>query len=96
MSVTAVSSTWLVVASEQRELARIQKQSCWVLVASGPGSRLVTEALREKRNVDGVVSVGFCGALDPSLAIGDIVVSGDMSGDRVRRGPSCAARFCPF
>lgn len=70
------SSTWLIVASEQRELAHIAARSGWRLLASGPGSRLVSEALREKGNVDGIVSTGFCGALDPALEIGDIVVSG--------------------
>jgi adenosylhomocysteine nucleosidase len=71
------SSVWLIVASEQRELANIAPRNGWNLLASGPGSRLVTEALREKKAVDGLVSVGFCGALDPSLRIGDIVVSGE-------------------
>lgn len=70
------SLTWLIVASEQRELARIARRPGWLLLASGPGSRLVSEALREKRAVDGIVSVGFCGALDPALEIGDIVVAG--------------------
>jgi adenosylhomocysteine nucleosidase len=40
-------------------------------------SAAVNEALRERRNVDGIVSTGFCGALDPALCVGDIVVSGD-------------------
>lgn len=49
----------------------------WWLVANGPGARLVREALVERRGVDGVISTGYCGALDPSLAVGDIVVSGE-------------------
>lgn len=82
MSTVAVSPhTWLVVASEQRELAGLVKRAGgsdrWQPLVSGPGSRLVQEALRQKRKVDGIVSVGFCGALDPALEIGDIVVGGD-------------------
>jgi adenosylhomocysteine nucleosidase len=76
--------TWLIVAAETREFAGIRKRAPndrRVLVASGPGPRLasaaVNEALRERRNVDGIVSTGFCGALDPALCVGDIVVSGD-------------------
>ena len=68
------------VAAETRELAGIRKYAAggpWVLMASGPGPRLVIEALRERRNVEGIVSAGFCGALDPALAVGDIVVSGE-------------------
>jgi adenosylhomocysteine nucleosidase len=76
MSVAAVSSTWLIVASEDRELANVVRKDGWVLLASGPGSRLVSEALRERKPADGLVSVGFCGALDPALEIGDIIVSG--------------------
>lgn len=49
----------------------------WWLVANGPGARLVREALVERRGVDGVISTGYCGALDPALSIGDIVVSGE-------------------
>ena len=49
----------------------------WWLVANGPGARLVKEALVERRGVDGVISTGYCGALDPALSVGDIVVSGE-------------------
>jgi adenosylhomocysteine nucleosidase len=37
----------------------------------------VKQALVERKGVDGVISTGYCGALDPSLSIGDIVVSGE-------------------
>jgi adenosylhomocysteine nucleosidase len=50
----------------------------WLLVANGPGPRLVEEVLRQKMDVNGIVNTGFCGALDPSLRIGDIVVWGDV------------------
>jgi adenosylhomocysteine nucleosidase len=69
------------VAAEAREFAGIVKRTGspsnqWILVANGPGPGLVNEALRERRTVDGIVSTGFCGALDPALSVGDIVVSG--------------------
>lgn len=67
------SLTWLIVASELRELAHLKPRPGWTQLASGPGSNLVAEALRERKKVDGIVSVGFCGALDPALQIGDIV-----------------------
>jgi adenosylhomocysteine nucleosidase len=46
----------------------------WLLIANGPGCDCVKESLKEKRiEVDGIISTGFCGALDPKLKIGDIV-----------------------
>jgi adenosylhomocysteine nucleosidase len=59
----------------------------WLLVANGPGPRSVEEALRRKMDVSGIINTGFCGALDPSLRIGDIVVWGDAPcGSRFARG----------
>jgi adenosylhomocysteine nucleosidase len=49
----------------------------WWLVANGPGPRCVEEVLRQKMDVNGIINTGFCGALDPSLRVGDIVVWGD-------------------
>jgi adenosylhomocysteine nucleosidase len=58
----------------------------WFLVANGPGPRLVGRITRAQA-VDGVMSIGFCGALDPALHIGDIVIEGEtpkiLSVDRV-------------
>jgi len=48
----------------------------WWMVANGPGTALVLSALKEKKNVDAMISIGLCGALDPALRVGDIVVSG--------------------
>lgn len=51
-----------------------------ILLANGPGPKLVNETLRsyvnENNSVDEIVSTGFCGALNAALQIGDIVVSG--------------------
>jgi adenosylhomocysteine nucleosidase len=47
------------------------------MVANGPGETLVFEALRGKKNVDGIISTGLCGALDPALRVADVVVYGD-------------------
>lgn len=46
------------------------------MVANGPGEALVLQALKEKKKVDGIISTGLCGALDPALRLGDVVVSG--------------------
>jgi adenosylhomocysteine nucleosidase len=37
----------------------------------------VEEVLKQKMDVTGIINTGFCGALDPSLRVGDIVVWGD-------------------
>jgi len=53
----------------------------WLLIANGPGARLVLQALEGaqtlevKRDVDQVLNIGFCGALDPALRVGDVVDS---------------------
>jgi nucleoside phosphorylase len=57
----------------------------WMMVANGPGRNLVNTALsddviREARgtgDVKAIISTGYCGALDPKLRVGDIVVSED-------------------
>jgi adenosylhomocysteine nucleosidase len=56
------------------------KEDRWWMIANGPGAVLVKEAFLNtemKQNVAGIVSTGLCGALDPALRLGDIVVSGD-------------------
>lgn len=50
----------------------------WLLVANGPGPRCVREALGKRMELSGIINTGFCGALDPSLRVGDIVVWGDV------------------
>jgi hypothetical protein len=55
----------------------------WLLIANGPGSRLVEQALKKRIEVNGIISTGFCGALDPSLQVGDLVKDRIHSSDRV-------------
>jgi len=67
--------------------AAFSREAAWkrnrlFLIANGPGPRLVEQALDQKQdgkqNLDRILSIGFCGALDPALQIGDIVVSGEV------------------
>ncbi|HXP85748.1 MAG TPA: hypothetical protein VN841_13575 [Bryobacteraceae bacterium] len=58
------------------------KRDRWWLIANGPGPKLVDQALADraskvKHHVHGIISTGFCGALDPALAAGAIVVCGE-------------------
>ncbi len=68
----------------QAEFAQeiVWKHGRWLLLANGPGPKLVERALGSRSaagwGVDGLMSIGFCGALDPALRVGDIVVSGDV------------------
>jgi len=64
------SKKWLLVASESRELAKI---AGWMTVVTGAGTAAVERTLNKKMDVEGIINTGFCGALDPSLKIGDIV-----------------------
>jgi adenosylhomocysteine nucleosidase len=85
----ANGAIWLIVAAEKQEIAGIMNRTAgrgnqWILVANGPGPKLaaqaVENALRERGRVDGIVSTGFCGALDPALNVGDIVVGNNVVG----------------
>jgi adenosylhomocysteine nucleosidase len=49
----------------------------WWMLANGPGAALVLDALKEKKDVDGMISTGLCGALDPALRVGDVVFAGN-------------------
>jgi len=56
----------------------------WVLAAHGPGPRLAAVAARtvlDSGPARAVVSTGTCGALDPVLRIGDIVVASEIWGN---------------
>ena len=47
----------------------------WILIANGPGilaAQAASEVLKQL-TVDGIISTGFCGALDPELRVGDIL-----------------------
>jgi nucleoside phosphorylase len=49
-----------------------------VMVANGPGPKLAgaaVDVVREHMEVTGLVSIGFCGGLQPALQAGDIFVA---------------------
>ncbi len=49
-----------------------------VLVANGPGPKLAASAVevaREHEELTGLLSTGYCGALDPALRVGDIFIA---------------------
>jgi len=49
-----------------------------LLIANGPGPKLAGEAVdvaRKREELNALVSIGFCGALDPALGACDIVVA---------------------
>lgn len=60
----------------------------FILVANGPGPHLARQAIREvigRRECKGVLSVGFCGGLEPGLAVGDLLVPEQIVDGQVRR-----------
>ncbi len=53
------------------------------LVANGPGAKLAGDAVdivKERENIDGLISTGFCGGLVPGLAPCDIFVATEVNG----------------
>jgi nucleoside phosphorylase len=62
-----------------------------VLMANGPGPELAGAAAgvaRESQPLGAIVSFGFCGALDPALAPGDVFVASEVLGS----GPALLPR----
>ena len=58
-----------------------------IAVANGPGPRLAgsaLDAIRERREIRGVVSVGYCGGLKPGLGAGEIAVATRVNGHSAR------------
>lgn len=54
-----------------------------LLVANGPGPKLAGEAVeiaRRREELTGLVSTGFCGALDPALKVCDIFIATSVRG----------------
>jgi hypothetical protein len=82
----------IIVAAEAREFAGLADATRWqhphiayvarwrdcLLLANGPGPSLVRAALSHFKHASVLMSVGFCGALDSRLRVGDIVVAGEM------------------
>ena len=54
-----------------------------ILAANGPGPRLAAraaEVTKEHQELEGLVSIGFCGALNPELSACDIFVANELHG----------------
>lgn len=54
-----------------------------ILAANGPGPKLAAraaEVIKEHRELEGLVSIGFCGALNPALNACDIFVANQLHG----------------
>ena len=65
------------------------------LVANGPGPELAgaaVDVVREHMEVTGLVSIGFCGGLQPSLHAGDIFVATEVSGVGPALAPTVLGR----
>lgn len=54
--------------------ARLGDRRLW-MVAGGAGARLAARAAASAPRPDRVLSIGFCGALDPALHAGDVFVA---------------------
>ena len=59
----------------------------WLLVANGVGSpraAAAVDAALENDRPGAVASIGFCGALEPELGLGEVVVATEVAGDNGR------------
>jgi adenosylhomocysteine nucleosidase len=66
------------------------------LIANGPGPKLAgagVDAVKEREGVEALVSTGFCGALDRSLAACDIFVASEVVGVAPALTPSTQRAF---
>jgi adenosylhomocysteine nucleosidase len=69
-----------------------------VMMANGPGPKLAGAALdvvKEHESVDGLVSIGFCGGLQPSLQACDIFVATEVVGVAPALMPTSQKSFKP-
>jgi nucleoside phosphorylase len=67
-----------------------------VTVANGPGPRLAgdaVDAVEQNEAMHALVSIGFCGALQPSLGACDIFVATEVNGVASTLVPSCLRPF---
>ena len=68
-----------------------------LLVANGAGPKLAGQAVdvaKKNEELDGLVSTGFCGALDPALQPGDIFVATEVVSGSTGMGPRADAWGC--
>jgi adenosylhomocysteine nucleosidase len=66
------------------------------LVANGPGSKLAGAAVdlvKEREQMDALISTGFCGGLEPSLGPCEIFVAGEVVGAGPALSPTSSLPF---
>ena len=67
-----------------------------VMVANGPGPKLAGSAVdvvKDNKSMDGLISVGFCGGLQPALGVCDIFVATEVVGVAPALAPSSSRPF---
>ena len=67
-----------------------------VMVANGPGPKLAkaaVDAVKANQKMDALISIGFCGGLQPSLSACDIFVATEVNGVATALAPSSSRPF---
>jgi adenosylhomocysteine nucleosidase len=85
----------MIVAGEKFELEHVRSREgvTFVKVTNGPGPRRASEGMnRVGQQIDAIVSAGLCGAVDPQLRIGTILVATEINGEPVVR-PQCRGDY---